>query len=164
VDHNLAVWIWPRALPLAEIFGSAWDGPEIRSRFLTLTSQWQARHPDPTVVRPDSPRPGQWMWHPPARRVYDSHTYGGSDDDWLEVGVRLEAIEPAPNQYRVGAALAIACRCESGHGPHTVVDVTWHAGGPIAALEALTTVLRYTDQWLANSRRPEWWRRHAGLE
>src|SRR2546428_833058 len=27
-DHAIAVWIWPRALPLAEVFGPAWDGPE----------------------------------------------------------------------------------------------------------------------------------------
>jgi hypothetical protein len=156
------VWIWPRALPLAEIFGTAWDGDEVRARFLTLTSQWQARHPDTSVPRNDTPHPGQWMWNPPSHRIYDCHTYDASDDDWLEVTVRLEMLDEDPG-CRIGAALAVACRCDARHGQHTIVEVSWRSGGPSAALDALTIVLRYTDQWLASSRRPDWWRRHAGL-
>jgi hypothetical protein len=160
------VWVWPRALPLAEIFGPAWDGDEVRPRFLTLTSQWQARHPDPSppLRGVDAPRPGQWMWHPPTNSIYDGHTYETSGDDWLEVTVRLETVDFSPTHCRIGATLAVACQCDTGHGQHTVVEIWWRAGGPTAALDSLTAVLRYTDQWLASSRRPEWWRRHAGLE
>ena len=164
-DHYLAVWIWPRALPLREIFGAEWDGGEVRTRFLTLASQWHARHPAPSSGggRTDGPQPGQWMWHPPAHSIYDSHTYEGPDDDWLEVAIRMENADYSPGHCRIGASLAVACRCEGGHGQHTIVETLWRSGGPTAALDALTTVLRSTDQWLAGSRRPDWWRRTAGL-
>lgn len=162
-DHSLAVWIWPRALPLAEVFGPAWDGHEVRARFLTLTSQWQARHPNPLPSFGDGPSPGQWMWHPPSHRIYDCHTYDAPGDDWLEVTVRLESAEYSPGHCRIGAALAVACRCEVRHDRHTLVEISWRSGGPSAALDTLTTVLRYTDQWLASSRRADWWRRQAGL-
>ena len=164
-DHYLAVWIWPRALPLREIFGTPWDDPEIRARFLTLASQWHTRHPSP-APGPDGdrgPQPGQWMWHPPAHSIYDSHTYEEPGDDWLEVAIRMENADYHPGHCRVEATLAVACRCESGHGQHTIVETRWRSGSPVAALDALTTVLRATDQWLAGSRRPSWWRRHAGL-
>ncbi len=156
------MWIWPRALPLAGIFGPAWDGPDVRARFLTLTSQWQARHPAPAAPRPDAPAAGQWMWQPPAHRIYDCHTYDTPDDDWLEVMVRMETTELSDG-CRIGAELAVACRCDTPHGRHSVVEVLWRAGGPGAALDTLTTVLRYTDQWLTSSRRPGWWREQAGL-
>lgn len=165
-DHALAVWIWPRALPLAEIFGAAWDGGETRSRFLTLADQWQARHPALTTPRSavsGGPRPGQWMWHPPAHRVYDHHTYEAPGDDWLEVAIEMEAADAVPGHCRVAASLTVACRCEGGHGRHTVLETQRRSGGPGACLDALTFVLRSTDQWLADSRRPDWWRRHAGL-
>lgn len=164
-EHSLAVWIWPRALPLREVFGAAWDDSEIRARFLTLTGQWHTRHPSP---RPDpgpgdGPRPGQWMWHPPAHSIYDSHTYEEPGDDWLEVAVRMENADYFPGHCRIEASLTVACRCESPHGRHTIVETRWRSGTPAAALDALTTVLRDTDQWLAGSRRPDWWRRHSGL-
>jgi hypothetical protein len=162
-EHSLAVWIWPRALPLREIFGAAWDDAEIRARFLTLANQWHARHPAPGPGRPGGPQPGQWMWHPPARTVYDFHTYEDPGDDWLEVAIRLENSDFSPGHCGIEASLAVACRCESGHGHHTIVETRWRCGGPAATLEALTNVLRATDQWLAGSRRPGWWRQHAGL-
>lgn len=163
-DHAVAVWIWPRALPLAGIFGSAWDGTEVRARFLTLTGQWHARHPAPSAGGDKAgPRPGQWMWHPPAHRIYDCHTYEAGDD-WLEVAIRMEAIDFYPDHCRLGASLSIACRCETAHaGHHTIVETSWRTGGPAGALDALTAVLRYTDQWIANSQQPAGWRRHAGL-
>lgn len=164
-DHYLAVWIWPRALPLDEIFGPTWNDGDIRSRFLTLAGQWHAQHPAP-ARRPgyaEGPQPGQWMWHPPAHGIYDSHTYEESGDDWLEVTIRLENTDYSPGNCRVEASLTVACRCESGHGHHTIVETRWRSGGPAAALDALTTVLRSADQWLAGSRRPGWWRGHAGL-
>ena len=125
-DHYLAVWIWPRALPLGQIFGAEWDDAEIRARFLTLAGQWHTRHPAP------------------------SSGEGRVDG-------------PVPGQCRIGASLAVACRCEGGHGHHTIVETLWRSGGPAAALDALTTVLRSTDQWLAGSRHPAWWRQTAGL-
>jgi hypothetical protein len=150
------VWIWPRALPLGEIFGADWDVGEIRARFLTLTSQWHSRHPVPAPAPAnghlDGPQPGQWMWH-----------YEGPEDDWLEVMIRMEIADYSPGHCRIGAMLAVACRCDGGHGQHTIVETNWRSGGPAATLDALTTVLRATDQWLAGSRRPDWWRRHAGL-
>jgi hypothetical protein len=103
------------------------------------------------------------MWQPPAHRIYDCHTYDTPDDDWLEVTVRMETIELVPDGCRIGAELSVACRCDTPHGRHSVVEVLWRAGGPTAALDALTTVLRYTDQWLAGSRLPDWWRKQAGL-
>ncbi len=164
-DHYLAVWIWPRALPLGQIFGTDWDVGDVRARFLTLAGQWQTRQPNrPPAPRADAPQPGQWMWHPPAHCIYACHTYTGADeDDWLEVTIRMETVDYTPGHCRIGATLAVACRCESGHGPHTIVETRWRSGGPAATLDALTTVLRSTDQWLAGSRRPEWWRRQAGL-
>jgi hypothetical protein len=166
-DHSLAVWIWPRALPLAEIFGTAWDGGEIRARFLTLTGQWQARHPalsNGLVAAADgTQRPGQWMWHPPAHRVYDCHTYEGPEDDWLEVTIQMEATGYSLAHCQIGATLTVACRCDGAHDRHTIVEMHRRSGAPAAGLDALTAVLRCTDQWLAGSRRPDWWRRHAGL-
>lgn len=169
--------MWPRALPLREIFGAAWADPDVRARFLTLAGQWQARAPAPGATaraaetggagargdgdRP-GPLPGQWMWHPPAHRIYACHTYE-SGDDWLEVAVRLEPVEFFPNHCRLTASLAIACRCEIRHGGHTVVETTWRTGGPAGAFDALATIFRYMDQWLANSRDPAGWRHHAGL-
>ena len=167
------MWIWPRALPLGEIFGADWDLGEIRARFLTLASQWHSRHPGPPTANghvarrlddpADGPHPGQWMWHPPAHCIYASHTYEGPGDDWLEVTIRMEIADYSPGHCRIGATLAVACRCEGRHGQHTIVETSWRSGGPAATLDALTTVLRSTDQWLAGSRRPDWWRRHAGL-
>ena len=158
------MWIWPRALPLGEIFGAEWHGSEVRARFLTLASQWHARHPVPSPgTATDRPQPGQWMWHPPAHCIYDCHTYEGPGDDWLEVTIRMENADYFPGQCRISAFLAVACRCESGHGQHTIVETQWRSGGPSAALDALTAVLRSTDQWLSGSREPGWWRRHAGL-
>lgn len=157
--------MWPRALPLDAIFGPEWDGGEIRSRFLTLANQWNARNPalsggdGPT----DGPQPGQWMWHPPAHRVYDCHTYDGPGDDWLEVAILVETADYSPGRCRIAATLTIACRCEGGHGQHTIVQTQWRSGGPDATLNALTSVLRSTDEWLAGSRSPASWRRHAGL-
>lgn len=111
----------------------------------------------------EGPQPGQWMWRPPAHCIYDCHTYEAPGDDWLEVTIRLENADYSPGHCRIEASLAVACRCENGHGQHTIVETRWRSGGPAAALDALTTVLRSTDQWLAGSRRPGWWRRHAGL-
>lgn len=163
-DHYLAVWIWPRAMPLGEIFGAEWHGSEVRARFLTLASQWHARHPVPSPgAATDRPQPGQWMWHPPAHCIYDCHTYEGPGDDWLEVTIRMENADYSPGQCRISASLTVACRCEGGHGQHTIVETQWRSGGPSAALDALTAVLRSTDQWLSGSREPGWWRRHAGL-
>jgi hypothetical protein len=163
-DHSLAVWIWPRALPLGEIFGTAWDDREVRARFLTLVSQWQARRPVPRSAPPgDAPAAGQWMWLPPARRIYDALVFEEPGDDWLEPMIRLEGIHYSPGHVRIGGRLTVACRCEGEHGGHTVVETWWLAGGPVAALDALTAVLRNIDEWLANSRRPAWWRRQAGL-
>lgn len=164
-DHYLAVWIWPRALPLGEIFGTGWDADEIRSRFLTLASQWQSRHPAPYAppAAPDGPRPGQWMWHPPAHCVYDSHTYEAPGDDWLEVSIRMETADYSPGHCATVASLTVACRCDGEHGEHTLVENRWRSRGPVATLDALTTVLRAADQWLAGSREPTWWRRQAGL-
>jgi hypothetical protein len=163
-DHSLAVWIWPRALPLGEIFGAEWADREVRARFLTLTSQWQARRPVArSGYRDDVPQPGQWMWLPPARRIYDALAYDEPGDDWLEAMIRLEGIDYSPGHIRIGARLTVACRCEAGHGGHTIVETWWLAGGPGAALDALTSVLRNVDQWLATSRRPAWWRQQAGL-
>lgn len=159
------MWIWPRALPLAEIFGPGWDGDEVRTRFLGLAGQWHARRPVSSVSPPPGggPLPGQWMWHPPARRIYDCHTYEDGDD-WLEVAIRLERIDLFPNHCRLDASLTIACTCDAGHGGHTIVETSWRTGGAAAALDALTVILRYTDQWIANSRRPAAWRHHAGLD
>lgn len=159
------MWIWPRALPLGEIFGAEWHSGEVRSRFLTLTSQWHSRHPAPYAAPggDDAPRPGQWMWHPPARRIYDGHTYETPGDDWLEVSVQLETADYSPGHCRTSASLTVACRCDGGHDRHTLVETQWRSGGPTATLDALTTVLRTTDQWLAGSREPAWWRRQAGL-
>lgn len=167
-DHYLAVWIWPRALPLGQIFGADWDVGDVRSRFLTLASQWHARDPNPATPvtgrdRPDGPAPGQWMWHPPAHCVYDAHTYEEPGDDWLEVAIRLENVDYSPGHCRISASLTVACRCETAHDRHTIVETRWRSGGPSATLDALTTVLRQADQWLAGSRRPGWWRRQAGL-
>lgn len=158
--------MWPRGLPLGAIFGPAWDGDEVRSRFLTLASQWHARHPAPSAVVGwgEGQRPGQWMWHPPAHSIYDCHTYEGPDGDWLEVAIRMELADYSPGHCRISASLTIACRCESTHGRHTIVETLWRSGGPEATLDALTTVLRSIDQWLAGSRRPEWWRHQAGLD
>lgn len=162
------MWIWPRALPLAEIFGDMWRTDEVRARFLTLTGQWQTRHPDLASGRSNGDRrPGQWLWHPPARRVYDSHAYEGPRGDWLEVVVRLEleGHSPiAPAHCRVGAALSVACRCEeAAHGHHTVVETSWRTAGPTPTLDALTAVFRNTDEWLAGSRLPAWWRIRTGF-
>jgi hypothetical protein len=164
-DHYLAVWIWPRALPLGEIFGAEWGGDEVRSRFLTLASQWHSRHPAPFrgPESDDAPSPGQWMWHPPGHCVYDSHTYEGPGDDWLEVSVRMETADYSPGHCRTGASLTVACRCEADHTRHTLVETHWRSNGPAATLDALTTVLRSTDQWLAGSREAAWWRHRAGL-
>ncbi|MGH3381886.1 MAG: hypothetical protein ACRDP6_44875 [Actinoallomurus sp.] len=174
-DHSLAVWIWPRALPLGEIFGAEWHGGEVRSRFLTLARQWQTRHPAPAPSAPafpasappanhaGAPRPGQWMWHPPAHRIYDCHTYESRDGDWLEVFIQIGTADYSPGHCWTGASLAVACRCDSEHGHHLLVETRWRSGGPDATLDALTTVLRSTDEWLAGSRDPRWWRRQAGL-
>ena len=158
------MWIWPRALPLGEIFGPAWDTAEVRARFLTLVSQWYARHPAPAppALRSDAPRPGQWMWHPPAHSVYDCHTYERPDGDWLEVTIRMETADYSPGHCWIRGSLVVACRCETEHGRHLVVETRWRSGGPVATLDALTAVLRSTDEWLAGSRDPEWWRRQAG--
>lgn len=157
--------MWPRGLPLGEIFGVTWRDGEARARFLTLASQWHARHPSPSFAPDglDAPQPGQWMWHPPAHRVYDSHTYVGPGDDWLEVAIRMERADYSPGQCWTSASLAIACRCDGEHGHHVIVETRWRSGGPAATLDALTTVLRSIDQWLAGSRDPGWWRRQAGL-
>jgi hypothetical protein len=165
VDHYLAVCIWPRALPLGQIFGADWDVGDVRSRFLTLTSQWHARQPSPAAANghAEGPEPGQWMWHPPAHCIYACHTYEGPGEDWLEVTLRMENADYSPGHCRISAALTVACRCEGAHDQHTIVETSWRSGGPVATLDALTTVLRSTDQWLAGSRRPDWWRRHAGL-
>ncbi len=181
------MWIWPRALPLIEIFGAAWAGPDVRARFLNLAGQWQARDP---AARPSGqgggpggpagptasawpaggwdggtgpgPRPGQWMWHPPAHRIYTWHTYE-SGDDWLEVAIRLEPVEFFPDHCRITASLSVACRCDIKHGGHTIVETTWRTGGPAGTFDALTTIFHHTDQWLAHSRDPAGWRHHAGL-
>lgn len=157
-----------------EIFGSAWSGPDVRTRFLALVAQWQAREPAPSAsgqggeqggcgtTDRSEPRPGQWMWHPPAHRIYACHTYE-SGRDWLEVAIRLEPVEFFPNHCRITASLSIACQCDIKHGGHAVVETTWRTGGPAGAFDALTTILRYTDQWLANSRDPAGWRLHADL-
>lgn len=166
-EHGLATWIWPRALPLGEIFGPEWDAGPVRSRFLTLTGQWHSRHPAAyrTPVAGDAPRPGQWMWHPPAHRIYDSHTYERPGDDWLEVAVGVETADYSPGHCWTVASLTVACRCETAeHGHHTLVETRWRSAGPSATLDALTTVLRSADQWLAGSREPSWWRHRAGLE
>jgi hypothetical protein len=174
-DHSLAVCIWPRALPLGEIFGVEWYAREVRSRFLTLTAQWQARHPVPDHAAPShrlstppadpaiAPRAGQWLWHPPAHRVYACHTYEGPGADWLEVLIRVETADYSPGRCWISASLAVACECADRHGHHMVVETRWRSGGPDSTLDALTTVLRSTDQWLADSRDPEWWRRRSGL-
>lgn len=150
-------------MPLSEIFGSEWNDPDVRARFLTLTSQWQARRPPSPAVDGAEPQPGQWMWLPPAHRVYDALSYDEVGNDWLEAMIRLEGIDYSPGHVRIGARLTVACRCEIEHGGHMIVETWWLAGGPTAALDALTAILRNVDQLLTTSRSPSWWRRQAGL-
>lgn len=166
-DYPQAIWMWPRALPLPEIFGHTWDDNEVRARFITLASQWQARLAPRPLTNAElggrDPMPGQWLWHPLSQRVHAFQTLDGVDKDWLEITIRWDTSDLSPTHCHLSVRLEVACQCDIAHGQHTLVGVDRLAGTPRATLDAFSELLRHMDQWLAASRTPTWWRQYAGL-